>query len=143
MPLKAHMGNRPYFDEDGYVHGAVKNVELITHKEKDGSGEWESLRWTFEAKGTLRPFEFSELSGLSIHGPDEKSGELNKLTSLVVKLGILTLEDITSDALPDHDLESAIGLCVAFKIYRKDGFYRVDVATLHLDDNGKSRTAKK
>jgi len=140
MALKAYMGNRPLFDDDGFVHGAVKNVELITHKEKDG-GEWESLRWTFEVPGTLRPFEFNELSGLAIHAPDDK-GNVNKLTDLVLRLGVLTLEDVQKDELPEHDLEACIGQCVQFKIYRKDAFYRIDLTTLALDQEAKPKGKK-
>jgi len=132
MPLKAFMGNRPQFDADGYVHGVVKNVEAVTHKEE--KGEWESIRWSFETLGTLRPFEFSELTGLTMHPKDEKTGEYNKLTSLAIKLGIIAEEDLLADDLPDHDLESCIGQCVRFKLYRKDNFYRIDLSTLTLDE---------
>lgn len=142
MALKAHSGNRPQFDDNGFVHGALQSVELITQKEKSNGGEWQSIRWIFETPGTLRPFEFSELTGLSIHPPDEK-GELNKLTTLVLSLGILTIEDIAQEELPDHDLESAIGQCVRFKIYRKDGFYRIDLTTLSLDKPGKPTSKSK
>src|SRR4030095_14858513 len=117
MALKAFMGNRPLFDEDGFVQGAVKSVE--THTSKDDKGEWDSLNWAFETAGTLKPFQFSELTGMSIYPPDSRTKELNKLTSLVIRLGILTMEDLWADELPDHDLESAIGKCVRFKIYRK------------------------
>jgi hypothetical protein len=132
MALKAYMGNKLIFDDDGYVHGVVKTVELATHK--DDKGEWESLRWVFETIGSLRPYELSELTGLAMHPRDKKTGEYNKLTAIVTKLGILSDADLEAEELPDHDLESAIGQCVKFKVLRKDGFYRVDLTTLALDE---------
>lgn len=136
MALKFRSGNRPLVDEHGFVHAVLKSVELFTQKEKSNGGEWSSLRWVFQAQGTVDLFEYSELTGLSIHPPDQK-GELNKATSIAVRLGILTMEDIAQVELPDHDLQSAVGQCVQFKIYPKDGFSRIDLTTLCLDETPK------
>jgi len=133
MPIRGQSGNRVVTDEFGFTHGGVKSVDVVTNKDKKNGGDWQSIRWVFTGQGTIRVLECSELTGFTIHPPNDKG--MNKLTTIVTRLGILTLEDIEKDELPDHDFESAVGLAVKFKVRWENGFYKVDLPTLSLDED--------
>lgn len=128
MALRVQAGNRPKLDDDGFVHGVIKSIDM----EDSAKVEWESLRWEFETLGTLRPMTFRLWSGLTYNPPDEK-GEASRLTTLCLRFNLLTMEQLLADEIPEIDLETLIGQCVQFKLVREDKLYRIDVDTLALE----------
>jgi hypothetical protein len=135
MQTKKHgsMGNRPLINEDGLVQAVYKSVDEYVLYEGTPK-ERITWRWVFESQGLTGPWTWTLLTGLRFQPPDEK-GQLNAFTEVTTRLGIVHLDDIAKGDVPDHDLESAVGLAVVFKPGRKDdGFWYIDLPTLALED---------
>lgn len=131
MALRVQLGNRPVLDDDGFAHGVLKSItEVEPTKERD----WESVEWMFESSGTQRPYAFRIWTGLTLNPPDDK-GDMNKLTLVCVRLGVVDLHALEQGDEPELDLESLPGLVVRYKLVREKGLYRIDVPTMELDTN--------
>ena len=130
-PSNPYSGNAPVFDDEDYV---VAEITKIRHRifNADTKDEWQCYQWLLEGPGTLdRPFPWSELTVKHVRPPN-KEGKLNALTDWLVRLGMRTRDTLKPEDVPLDALQPAIGKIVRFQTFRKDGYYRVRIDTLHV-----------
>jgi hypothetical protein len=129
-PAIPYSGNEPLFDADHFVSATITLIrEKIFHP--DTPQEWSAYQWMLEGPGTLRPWPWSELTVKRVQ-PLDRDGKLNALTEWMVRLGMRQLDTLKREDVTVDELQAALGKTVRFKTYRKDGYYRVDYATLQL-----------
>jgi hypothetical protein len=134
-PSKPYSGNVPWLDEDLYTIATIIKIEEKVFHEGTKK-EWKCYRWLLESHGSLRPWQWSELTVKHTRPPDRK-GEINALAQWLICLGLRTTESLKAEDISLEQLKPALGRHVRFQTHRKDGYYRVIMATLSEFKPGK------
>lgn len=116
MSIVLKTSNRPVRDEEGFVKGTLSKVEVETKETRYTNTEgmidtrsYDVLMFRFVFEGTSTSYKINHMCGLSLSNekyPSKKQAQkgkkektlYNKLTSTCLKLGLLTAEDLKSNA---------------------------------------------
>jgi hypothetical protein len=152
MPLKIQPTNRPKIDLDGYCKGRIIKVEII---EANDEIKFDSIKWTFESEGILRPvisYRYTPLTyNTNIESPEDEHEDdmplfekfadtrLNITANVLKQLGLLTdktIEQLRSGEVSledvEIDLEQIYGVPLRYKIGRSGMRYLIDRSTIEL-----------
>jgi hypothetical protein len=138
--------NRPVLSDDQIATLTIKSVEkkVVDDIQKLKKGlapdecRYEAIDFVFICEGTSGEFIVRERAG-AILNPDPidskyrgKQLTYNKLTTIVVALGLTTIETLDDDDLGniEESLLNMAGTQVEAKLVKVDGFWRVDPSTI-------------
>jgi hypothetical protein len=141
--------------EDGFVTATLHSLEAQDSVDPQGR-ERTQLEWIFKVSTTKGTSDKYLWTGLNINaektyypidanGVVSTEGQYNKLTQLLLSLGLLTDLQLHSNEDVDIDIETLKGKTFKFKVIpnkNKPSLSDVDVSTIKLIENAESNTKK-
>lgn len=139
--MSIKLANRPITDENGYTKGTLLSIEETAIQRGDPeTGEvktQEQYCFTFACDGRTGPINIKLWTGKNIDDSKDDKGRLNKLTTILIKTGLLTeaalknLESIDLSDLSDRFLALS-GQDMRFRVVKAGRFHDADISSLEL-----------
>jgi hypothetical protein len=132
-------------DADGYVTGILYNLEVKSYKDENNKDR-EQLELVFKVPTTKGTSDKYLWTGLNINsektyypvdanGVVSTEGQYNKLTQLILSLGLLTELELFKDDDVKIDVEALIGRTFKFKVIpqrNKPNLSDIDISSIKL-----------
>jgi hypothetical protein len=143
MAISVSRAGKLIIGEDGYVTATLSNIEVLDQTDEKGR-ERTQLEWEFAiqtTKGASRKLMWTgvNLNSDKTYRPVDDNGvvsenpEYNKLTQVLLALGVITELQLHSGEDVDIDLESLIGKSFKFKVLpqkNKPQMSDIDIKTI-------------
>ena len=148
MVLKAKIANKIVVDDSGYTTGEIIDInEMDEHSEKEGKKEIiysSQFEFLIKLEGTKKDIVMRFWTGQNINSEkfeldgDEKNIDYNRLTRLLLNMGLLDAKKLTElDKAKlensDIDLEVLIGQKIEFKMnksIKRKGLSVIDIKSI-------------
>ena len=148
MVLKAKIANKIVADDNGYTTGEIIDInEMDEHSEKEGKKEIiysSQFEFLIKLEGTKKDIVMRFWTGQNINSEkfeldgDEKNIDYNRLTRLLLNMGLLDAKKLTElDKAKlensDIDLEVLIGQKIEFKMnksIKRKGLSVIDIKSI-------------
>jgi len=147
MAISVSRAGKLITSEDGFVSATLRSLEVEDSIGSDNK-ERSQLKWTFEVPTTKGTSNKNLWTGLNVNheknyypvdadGVVSTKAEYNKLTQLLLSLGLITEIQLHSEADVELDLETLVGRVFKFKPIRQKNnpnFSDIDISAICFAD---------
>jgi len=141
--MSIRLANRPVTDEQGYVTGTLLSIEETTIQRSNPDPETGEIKtqeqycFTFGCEGRTGPINIKLWTGRNIDDTPDDQGRYNKLTTILLKTGLLTEAELkTPDKIDLSELSDRFlalaGQDIRFRVTKAGRFHEVDISSLEL-----------
>ena len=155
MPISVTRAGKLIIGDDGFVTATLRSLELEDSVDLENK-ERSQLKWGFEVPTTKGTSDKYLWTGLNVNheknyypvdadGVVSKEAQYNKLTQILLSLGMITETQLHSEEAVELDLEALIGRNFKFKPIRQKNnpnFSNIDISAIYFADESASSNQK-